>query len=208
MKTYVYVDGFNLYFGRLEGSPYKWLDLAKLLSLEYPHDTIAQIRYFTARITARATDPDKPRRQQIYLRALRTIPNLSVHLGRYTTHATRAALVKPPPTGPRTAEVWVTREKGSDVNLATYLLVDGFGDAYEKAVIVSNDSDLVEPIKVVRHRFGRRVEILNPYPNRPSKNLRQVADFVRPLRRGPLSASQLPAQLADAKGIFTKPASW
>jgi uncharacterized LabA/DUF88 family protein len=42
-----------------------------------------------------------------------------------------------------------TEEKGSDVNIATHLLMDAFDDAYELAVIISNDSDLLEPIKVV-----------------------------------------------------------
>ena len=40
-------------------------------------------------------------------------------------------------------------EKGSDVNLATYLVADGFRDLYDTAVVVSNDSDLAEPLKLV-----------------------------------------------------------
>ena len=50
----------------------------------------------------------------------------------------------------RTVEILDTEEKGSDVNLASYLLLDGFEDAYEMAVVVSNDSDLQLPIKMVR----------------------------------------------------------
>jgi hypothetical protein len=46
-------------------------------------------------------------------------------------------------------------EKGSDVNLASYLLVDGFAGEYDIAIVVSNDSDLAEPIRLVRSILGR-----------------------------------------------------
>ena len=68
--TIVYIDGFNLYYGALKGSPYKWLDLEALCRRLLPKDEISQIRYFTARISARPDDPQQPQRQQTYLRAL------------------------------------------------------------------------------------------------------------------------------------------
>ncbi|MBL4557734.1 MAG: hypothetical protein JKP98_13370 [Rhodobacteraceae bacterium] len=46
--------------------------------------------------------------------------------------------------------------------MATHLLVDAFDDAFDVAVIVSNDSDLKEPISVVRRRLGKTIGILNP----------------------------------------------
>jgi len=51
-----------------------------------------------------------------------------------------------------TQRVWVdkTEEKGSDVNLATHLLHDGFRGMFEAAVLITNDSDLTEPVRVVR----------------------------------------------------------
>jgi hypothetical protein len=30
MRTYVYIDAFNLYYGALKGTPYKWLDVKAL----------------------------------------------------------------------------------------------------------------------------------------------------------------------------------
>lgn len=57
MKTNVYVDAFNLYYGCVKGTPYKWLDLAKLCGLLLPGDTVNRIRYFTARVQARPGDP-------------------------------------------------------------------------------------------------------------------------------------------------------
>ncbi len=122
-NAYVYVDGFNLYYGAVKGTPYKWLDLAALSRFAFPRYFIDRIHYFTARVgrPRGGADPSKPQRQQVYLRALGTIPNLDIHYGRFLLTKTRMALVDPPPGGPRTAEVFKTEEKGSDVNLASYL---------------------------------------------------------------------------------------
>lgn len=209
MATIVYVDGFNLYFGSLRKTAYKWLDLSRLAALELPNDQIARIRYFTARISARPDDPDKPLRQEVYLRALRTIPNLSIHFGQYLRHATRRALVNPPPAGPKTVEVWRDEEKGSDVNLATYMLLDAIDGGMDTAVVVSNDSDLVTPLKVLRYRFGLTVGVLNPHPIQV-RAIRESAHFYKPVRTGPLSASQFPDPITDAHGnvVVRKPAQW
>ena len=100
MPTNVYVDGFNLYYGCLRGTPYKWLDLDALCRRLFPRDRINRIRYFTAIVSARPGDPQQPQRQQAYLRALQTIPGLTIHRGRYLTHPTRMLLAHPVPGGP------------------------------------------------------------------------------------------------------------
>jgi hypothetical protein len=91
-----------------------------------PKDRINRIRYFTATVSARPDNPDAPQRQQVYLRALETIPGLSIHYGHYLAHVTRMPLANPPQRGARTVEIVKTEEKGSDVKLATYLLLDAF----------------------------------------------------------------------------------
>src|SRR5947208_16760199 len=70
----------------------------------------------------------------------------------------------------RTVEVIRTEEKGSDVNLATMLLVDSFAEEFELAVVISNDSDLAMPIEVVR-QMGFDVGILNPAYTGPASGL-------------------------------------
>src|ERR1051326_3162947 len=113
-KVYVYIDGFNLYYGAVKGSPYRWLDLGALCHRMLPGDQILAIKYFTAIVSARPYDPQQPVRQQVYLRALRTVPLLEVVFGHFLTHSCRMVLtgVSPP------QKVWVdkTEEKGSDVN--------------------------------------------------------------------------------------------
>jgi len=209
MKTNVYVDGFNLYYGCLKDTPYRWLDISALCRNVFPKNQINRIRYFTARVRATVNDPQKPQRQNMILRALQTIPNLSIHYGQFLSHPAQMRLAHPLPNGPKTVEVIKTREKGSDVNLATYLLVDAFDGDYEVAIIISNDSDLVEPIKVVRYKLGLKVGILNPQiGKRTSWALRNVATFYRNIREGVLRDSQFPPILTDEKGTFRKPSQW
>lgn len=207
MLTNCYIDGFNLYNGSLKGTGYKWLYFSTLFSNLLPNAQIHRIRYFTALVKATPKDPQKRQRQQIYIRAIKTIPNLSVHLGRFQTNIKRLPLAHPPMSGSRMVDVMRTEEKGSDVNLASYLLLDGFRKEYEQAVIVSNDADLVTPIKIVRDEFGLKVGLLNPQEN-PSRVLKEAVDFYRKLRQGPLSVSQFPDNLEDGDGVFRKPSRW
>ena len=55
----VYVDGFNLYYGALKRTPYKWLDLGKPAEMLLPGDTIQEVHYFTARVSSRPYNPDR-----------------------------------------------------------------------------------------------------------------------------------------------------
>ena len=199
----VYVDAFNLYYGAVRDTGYKWLDLERLCELLLPGHRIHRVRYFTALVTARAGDPQKPQRQRTYLRALGTLPRVSVHEGSFLTKQKRRPAVS---TGDYVL-VRDTEEKGSDVNLAAYLLHDGHRGDYDVAAIVSNDSDFKHPIEMVRRDLGLRVGIINPH-RRLSRDLRGVADFRRQIRHGALRASQFPDRLTDSLGEFHKPASW
>lgn len=207
MATNVYVDAFNLYYGCLKNTSYRWLNLAELCRLMLPNDTIHQIKYFTAKVSARPKDPSQPVRQQTYLRALQTIPNLSIVYGQFKTGTVRMPLANPQPGASLYVKVLRTTEKGSDVNLAAHLLIDGFRGDYDAAVVISNDSDLLEPIRFVISDLGRPVGILNPHKH-PSKDLMQYATFLKTIRKGVLGASQFPPTLTDQHGTFQKPASW
>ena len=72
----VYVDGFNFYYGAVKGTPYKWLDFNKLFGFLLPKNNITKIKYFSAKIIPRPQDLDQLQRQETYLRALRTLPNV------------------------------------------------------------------------------------------------------------------------------------
>ena len=113
MKTHVYVDGFNLYYGCLRGTPHRWLNLAELCRLMLPFDDVRRIKYFTALVGPRRGDNGQPLRQQLYLRALSTLPLVEIHLGHYLTHEVSMPLAHPPAAGPQYARVIKTEEKGS-----------------------------------------------------------------------------------------------
>ena len=213
MRTNVYIDGFNLYYGCLKGTHLKWLNLATFCQASFPppRNQINRIRYFIAHVKARPNDPQQPQRQQIFLRALQAIPHLSVHLGSYLEKPTRMPLHPPPITGPKTVQVMKSEEKGSDVNIACYLLVDAFDDDYDAAIVVSNDSDLAEPIRLVRQKFKKPVIVLHPCgPGRkPSYTLQKVASKSLILDTRLLPACQFPDTLIDSDGrTIHKPTSW
>ena len=157
-----YIDGFNLYYRAVKGTPYRWLDLSKVCRAFAPAFRINRIRYFTALIHARPSDLQGPQRQQSYIRALRTIPDLTVHYGQFRRREKQRPLVNPPQGV--TSYVWIsdTEEKGTDVNLATFLLGDGYTKDYDHAFVISNDSDLALPIRMVRDVLGRAITVINP----------------------------------------------
>ena len=207
MRVVAYIDGFNFYYGAVRDTPHKWLDFGRLCQILLPSHDIEKIRYFTARVLERPSDPQQPQRQQVYLRALETVPNLEIHLGQFQVNHIRRPLSDPPTSGPRTVSVIDTREKASDVNLASYLLLDAFRDMYDLAVVFSNDSDLVTPIRLATTELGKQVGVY-AINRRANPRLSQVATWYRSIREGPLSASQFPSVLQDDRGTITKPSSW
>lgn len=117
------------------------------------------------------------------------------------------AVANPQPNQPRTVEVIKTEEKGSDVNIATYLVLDACEEACDTAVVISNDSDLKEPVALVRSKFGLKVGVVNPHP--PARRSRALQPtFFKQLRPGAVAACQFPDVIADAKGSFRKPPGW
>jgi uncharacterized LabA/DUF88 family protein len=207
VKTNFYVDGFNLYYGALKGTPHKWLDLAALFRRVFPRNEIGRIRYFTARVDRRPPHFQQHQQQQAYLRALETIPSLSIHYGQFRTRPVQMRLEKPRRGGAKTARVLKTEEKGSDVNLASYLLLDAFREDCDVAIVVSNDADLKTPIELAINELGIRVGVLNPHkPEKRSLDLRPT--FIKQLRQGPVAASQFAPVLRDASGEIRKPKRW
>ena len=209
MITNLYIDGFNLYYRAVRGTPFKWLDLRKLAETLFPQDAIHQICYFTALLDARPDDPSQPRRQLVYLRALETLSGFKAYYGAFRSGTKRRPLAEPVPGLSTHVLIRDSEEKGSDVNLATRLLVDGFNGEYEQAVVVSNDADFAEAMRYVRDDLGLRVTLVNPDRNNTSpRQLADAATYVKRLWKSHLRRSQFPDTLRDDVGVITKPASW
>jgi NYN domain len=220
MRTIVYVDGFNLYYRLLKARPaLKWVNVYELArSILDPRNHIIKLRYFTAHVSGRL-DPDAPHRQQLYLDALSSISQIELHFGSFLEVRKYAGLVKPTLVRardnqipfrpwPDVAYVWKTEEKGSDVNLASYLLLDAFQESYEVAAVLSNDSDLTEPIRMVTQVLGKPVGLLSPVRN-PTPQLRNVASFLRHVVPSDLPPAQFPdlVTLSDGRTV-KRPPTW
>lgn len=215
MQTIVYIDGFNLYYGACRAPGRRWLDPLALAQRLLPNDEIVEVAYFTANIKRDLEDPGAQDRQRLYHRALRTIPNLEIFLGRYISKQVRGELVDPAPDELPKRTVLTYEEKGTDVNLATRLLLDGFNRRYESAAVISNDGDLKMPIQVVREELGLHVTVVNPVLHSKHRSaalspdpLPINASFIR-LSARDVTECQFPEQIVSPKGArLIKPETW
>jgi uncharacterized LabA/DUF88 family protein len=216
-RTVVYIDGFNLYYRALKSTGHKWLNLTALMAAVLPPACqVVRINYYTARISGR-TDPTAPARQHAYLRALSTLPEVQIHYGNFLAHQKWAGLVQPPdfrpaftlPAGaaPQVAYVWKTEEKGSDVNLGVHLVRDAFTGAFDEAAVLTNDTDLIEPLRIVTQEAGKPVTLLTPV-NQPSVGLVKASTRLRHIvpYLGPCLFPDT-LQLANGRTV-TKPSGW
>ncbi len=200
----MYVDGFNLLYGMkaVAQKRYYWLDLHKLAeSLLRDQQTLTKIRYFTARVYPDADDQDNVTRQTVYLEALQTHPNLTIHLVYFQPQEVKCF---------KCGAVRQTfEEKMTDVNISVVLLNDAQDDLFDTAMIVSGDNDLVGPVEAVLNRYpAKRVLIAFP-PRRSSVNLRDVATAYLMIGQNNLRNSQLPDQVTRPDGFALKcPPSW
>ena len=107
--------------------------------------------------------------------------------------------------------VWVNRpeEKGTDVALASHLLLDGLEGRADSFAVVTNDSDLMPPMRMLAER-GRSLALVSVAGPNYNKAFDVVGlDSVRQIRRGTLRASQFAPRIVDAQGRgIKKPQSW
>lgn len=182
----MYVDGFNFYYGVVRGTTYQWLDIERLFDLLLPQFEVDRILYFTARIRPAPWDPAAHVRQTQYLRALGTLPRVEIIEGTYARTFPAMRLLNPRDLRHADASrwsylpvfVWKNEEKGSDVNLGARLVYDGCTGAFDAAVIVSNDSDLLEPVRLVTRKVSRPVRAILP-ANPHTKRHRPKSVFER-----------------------------
>ena len=203
-RVIAYVDGFNLYFGlKSKGwQRYYWLDIPRLVgNLLRPNQQLVETKYFTSRVSASASDRDKPKRQNTYLEALQTRPNLSIFFGHY---------LQQPFTCNRCGATWQKyAEKMTDVNIATELLTDAFQDRFDTAMLISGDSDLTAPIRTVRRVFPEKRVVVAFPPDRQSVELAKAASTSFHIGRAKIADSQLPDQVVKPDGyVLQRPAKW
>ncbi len=228
MKTIVYIDGYNLFYGCLKHSNDKWLDLYKLfeslLKNQSSEIDSLHIKFFTADIKAKvATNGDDARiAQQSYHRALEQLypEQISIIKGYYSLDKAHLPVYKNPIDKNSKTEVWRLEEKQTDVNIALHAYRDAAKDLAQQLVFVSNDTDLEPALLAIREDFAERHQIgvvipvrkpkFNEKQRRPANN--RLSDKANWTRRHildeELSASHLPDKIATRKKPILKPKYW
>lgn len=199
-RVVAFIDGFNLYFGMREAGfdNCRWLNVNKLvISLLKPHQALVGIKYFTSRVS---NNPDKQKRQSTYIDALESTGTKIIY-GNYQDGSTECK---------RCGHIWRTaKEKMTDVNIATAIIVDAYKDEFDMAMLISGDSDLTPPIREVHNLFkNKRVFIAFP-PKRHNSSMALVAKGSETIGRKKLLDAQFDEEVVSKTGYKLKiPTEW
>lgn len=227
MKTICYVDGYNLYYGCLRNTAYKWLDIHKLLASilhqQNPDAELIAIKFFTAPVITRFASNGSlaQQSQQNYHRALETVYPNSINIinGYYSDEKSYAMLYLSPPDKQQRAYVWKLEEKQTDVNLALSAYRDAVQSRAEQFVFVTNDTDQEPTLKAIREDFSDSIRIGVILPIKENNNatkarpgnmrLSTYADWTRKnIKDYELAAAQLPHLVPTSKKAIRKPEYW
>lgn len=233
LRTRIYVDGYNLYYGCLKGTPYKWLDLLPLFDQQIlPSIFVVHsgqpatmqllplaIKFFTAKILDKAAKAgDSVSSQARYHTALRKLHDGRIELieGYYSLIEAKAKIVDAadPRKWPRDCEdilVWKLEEKQSDVNLALHAYHDAMTGEVDQVVIVTNDTDIAPALQMIRAHTKVLIGLVIPTQDHqrvPNTDLARLAHWVRShITKDELAACQLP-RVIPGRNPTIKPESW
>ncbi|MBN1787037.1 MAG: NYN domain-containing protein [Sedimentisphaerales bacterium] len=203
-----YIDGFNVYHAlnekRVQGEvgqfpyvKYKWLNYRALAEkFTGRKDVISGIFYFTTYVDWK---PQAVNRHKEYIKVLRNV-DVEVIRGRFMKKQVQCHLCK---------RYYTTHEeKQTDINIALKLLCDAIDDLYDKAVIISADSDLLPAIHAIRkHTPAKQVGVMLPI-GRTSFELRKECDFRFKMSKKLLAETQFTDKVKVGKDIIERPPGW
>ena len=199
-RVITYVDGYNLYHG-LRDKEWKWaywLNIQALAKrLLKPKQTLIETKYFTSIITHAES---RQRRQRIYLEALNTLDDFHIYYGHFMTDSVICKTCG--------HEHTTFHEKMTDVNISIEMMTDAFQDRFDKAMLISADSDLVPLVKSVRTLFKKSVIAAFP-PKRSSVALIQFCSGYTYIGRNVLYQSLFPDNVIKPDGfVLQRPEEW
>ncbi len=195
-RVIAYIDGFNLYHAieDLEKPHLKWVNLWKLCQdMLRKNEKLLCVNYFSAFATWRKLAFE---RHQEYVKALQHA-GVQPHMARFK---------EKPRNCNKCGAQWISHEeKETDVNLALSIVYDVFKDSFDRAILISADSDLAPALKMARnHSPSKEIFVVAP-PGRfgAARDLNpRIA-----ITQGRLAKALLPATTLNADGtpIFTRP---
>jgi 6-hydroxy-3-succinoylpyridine 3-monooxygenase len=232
LRTRVYIDGYNLYYGSLRNTSYKWLDILKLFgdeilpSILYWPEATADPADFQLHPECAARADDSVSSQAQYHNALHKHSNgrLEFVMGNYSIYESNQPLIdqSDPKRRPRDCpkvQVWKFEEKQSDVNLALQIYDDALSGEVDQVVLVTNDTDLAPALNMLKSRCpdivrGVVIPTRKSGPDhqierRANASLTDLAHWVRRyITDDELKASQLPDVVQGGRRASVKPHSW
>ncbi|MBN2324880.1 MAG: NYN domain-containing protein [Spirochaetes bacterium] len=205
-RSVIYIDGFNLYYGAVKNTPWKWLNIEKYFSLLRQDDDIKTIKYFTAKI-----EGSHKSNQEAYLKALYTLDTVQI-IYRLFKYKPVKCLVRDC-TYPKCRIFNIPEEKRTDVNIAVHMITDAMQNRCDRFVVISGDSDLVPAVRAVKLiNNDSKVIVYIPANNKvrgAAVELRKASDRHRTLPNNLLSKAQFPKIIIDSNGtVIEKPSSW
>jgi hypothetical protein len=203
VRVAVYFDGFNLYHAidELKKPHLKWVDLRSLaLSLCRDHEVLARTVYFSAYATWM---PDAYFRHRQYVQALRSI-EVECFMARFSEKQAHCKAC-----GSR----WTTHEeKETDVHFSLTLLEDAIDDVFDRAIIVSADSDHAPAVRRIRSRFPNKNVLVATPPkrHRRARELIKACSSSLEITPGRIARCLLPQAIHDDAGrvLATRPPSY
>lgn len=234
-RTRIYIDGYNLYYGCLKGTPYKWLDLLTLFEriIQSSATGLANnqklvptllpdaVRFCTALILEQAASADDSVQcQERYHSALRKhqVGRIEIIKGYYSLTKARAKLIDPsdekkwPRDCQHQADIWKLEEKQTDVNLALHAFKDAITGEVDHVVVVTNDTDIAPALSMIRSSTDVAVGLVIPTTDHlryPNTDLAKHAHWVRShITVDELKEAQLPRVIPGGRNPVVKPDSW
>lgn len=223
LRTLVYVDGFNLYFGCLRGaSDCRWLDVEALVTFicraQNPKAEVVGVKYFSAMIDPKLSPRgvDSVIAQRDYWLALKAHSTcLTIIEGGYFIVSGNYHRNQKPINLTQRVEVLRPEEKQTDVNIGLHMLADATDGLCEQQILFTNDSDCAPVLSMIRERhpdmmLGVVAPVLeNGKSRRSSVELRKSSNWTRQtIDRVALEASQLPDSVKSSKRNIRKPEHW
>jgi uncharacterized LabA/DUF88 family protein len=202
IRSSFFIDGFNFYHAlkRLDGNHLKWVNLRKLMARQTSKsESIGRIYYFSA-----FADwlPGPKVRHEKYVAALNS-ENIDVILGnfkrkdRYCNHCKQTSIGH--------------EEKETDVNIALCLLNEAYRNSYDRAYVVSRDSDLKPAIAMIRSLFPeKQIIVVAPPHFGHSTDLLSVSNGKRKISKEQIEQCLFPEHVTDAGGnvVATRPVEY
>ena len=211
MRTFVYIDGFNLYYNLFRGErnrsnrQYKWLDLESftksVLEKKYKKNRILSTKYYTAHISG-AQDQTKPHRQNAYLRGLELhSQNLEIIYGKFLIDEA----YRPRVDTKELVKVYLPEEKGSDVKLSVHMVYEAIQYEYDIALVLTNDTDMSEAFRIVSEELSKNIILMQPHHVKTAKSLSQYCFDILKFKQEDLISNQLPDSIGSK---IRRPDEW